>query len=143
MDYPLTGFNFQVDWGGARLGFSEVSGLEIAVRPIYYREGNSRSAFPSVMPGLAESTTVVLMRGAIAGDNDFFGWIDSVTSNQIERRDVTISLLDAERTPAATWRVRSAWPIRLLGPQLDASASKVAIELLELAHEGISVVSNG
>ena len=47
MQYPLTSFHFSVDWGGSRIGFSEVSGLDMSIKPIYYREGSSPNYAPS------------------------------------------------------------------------------------------------
>ena len=40
-EYPLPGYHFQVEWGGTRLGFTEVSGLDIEIQVIEYREGSS------------------------------------------------------------------------------------------------------
>jgi len=82
---------------------------------------------------------VVLKRGIIKGDNDFFNWMNSINLNQVERRDITISLLDETHQPVRVWRVRNAWPCKLSAPDLKADANEVAIETLELAHEGIQV----
>ncbi|NND93110.1 MAG: phage tail protein [Granulosicoccus sp.] len=139
MTYPLTAYHFKVEWGGARIGFTEVSGLEQAVQPVLYREGSSASYAPMVIPGLPGFENIVLKRGMMANDNEFFDWIDTIRLNQVERRDVTISLLNAEHDPGVVWKVRNAWPVRLQGPLLDATRNAVAIELLELAHEGLRV----
>jgi phage tail-like protein len=56
-----------------------------------------------------------------------------------ERRDVTISLLDGEHTPVMVWKLKNAWPVSVEGPVLDAMQSEIAIESLEIAHEGIAI----
>jgi len=139
MTYPLTSFHFQVEWGGTRIGFSEVSGLETGIETIAYREGSSPSYTPLVMPGMQHYSNVVLKRGVMSADNEFFQWINSVQLNHIERRDVIISLLNENHDPAMSWKLRSAWPVKLNGPLLNAMTSDVAIERLEIAHEGLLI----
>ena len=75
--------HFLVDWGGARLGFSEVSGLEIENSVIEYREGSSPENKTIKMPGLTKFGNIVLKRGIIAGDNDFFAWFNTTQLNQV------------------------------------------------------------
>ncbi len=139
MNYPLTGFHFEVEWGASRIGFTEVSGLDIASQPVVYREGSSKSATPMVMPGLREYSPIILKRGMMVNDNEFFEWLSTINLDQVERRDLTISLLNAQHEPVTVWKVLNAWPVRLQGPILNALRSEVAIELLEIAHEGLIV----
>lgn len=142
MTYPLPNFHFQVEWGGERIGFAEVSGLNIEIEAIEYREGNSPEYHVKKMPGLQKYSNIVLKRGIIKGDNDFYDWIRTVRMNQVERRDITIKLLDEEHNPAVVWKVRQAWPVKYEGPVLNARGHDVAVETLELAHEGITVEMN-
>lgn len=139
MIYPLPNFHFQVDWGGSRMGFTEVSGLNIEFDAIEYREGINPEYHANKMPGLEKYTNIVLKRGIVKGDNDFFSWIKTIKMNEVERRDITIILLDEEHSPAVTWKVKNAWPVKYTGPVLNARGHDVAIETLELAHEGITV----
>ncbi len=139
MTYPLPAFHFDVDWGGARGGFAEVSGLDIEIGVIEYREGNSRDDHAQKMPGLKKYPNIVLKRGIVQGDNDFFTWLDTARSNQVERRDVTISLLDEAHEPVVRWKVRNAWVAKVEGPGLKATGNEVAIESMELAHEGLRI----
>lgn len=139
MTYPLPVFHFQVDWGGARGGFTEVSGLDAEIGVIEYREGNSPEYAPRTMPGMKKFANIVLKRGIVSGDNEFFEWLNTAQLHQVARRDVTISLLNEAHEPAVRWKVRNAWVTRLAGPRLKSTANEVAIETLELAHEGLSV----
>ena len=69
-------------------------------------------------------------------------WLSSVKMNTVERRDLTISLLDESHNPVMTWKVNRAFPVKVEGPQLKASGNEVAIESIELAHEGLEVENN-
>lgn len=139
MAYPLPVFHFQVDWQGTQLAFSEVSGLDMEAQVIEYRDGTSPEYSAQKMPGLEKYTNITLKRGVFVGDNEIADWFSTIRLHQVERRDVTISLLDEEHNPVVTWKVTNAWPTKVSGPTLNASANEVAIESMELAHEGITV----
>jgi len=138
-DNPYLNFNFTVDIGvGDELGFSEVEGLAGEIEVIEYREGADRVNTARKLPGLAKYPNVTLKRG-ITGRTDLFEWWESVRDGQVQRRNVTITLLDEQRQPVLRWLLRNAWPIKLEGPELNATGNEVAIETLELAHEGLEI----
>ncbi|MCC7525983.1 MAG: phage tail protein [Chitinophagaceae bacterium] len=139
--YPLPVCHFLVDWGGNSTGFSEVSGLTREVEVITYREGNSPESSFVMMPGLEKYSTVKLSRGIVKGDNDFFNWINTIALNQVERRDVTISLLNEDHEPVRVWRLRNAWPCKISSSDLKAGANEVAIETLELVYDRLTIES--
>lgn len=142
-EYPLPGYHFQVEWGGTRLGFAEVSGLDIQVQVIEYREGISPEYSAIKMPGIPKYGNITLKRGIVAGDNEFFDWIKTIRLNKAERRDLVISLLNENHEPAMVWKARNAFPVKLEGPLLQATGNEVAIETLEVAHEGLTIESEG
>ena len=72
-------------------------------------------------------------------DNEFAAWLNTVKLNQVQRRDLVISLLNEEHQPVMTWKVHNAFPVKVEGPQLKASGNEVAIESIEVAHEGLEV----
>lgn len=137
--YPIPVFHFQVEWGGSRIGFTEVGGLTIEVQPIEYREGVSPEYHTTKMPGIPKYSNITLKRGIYSGDNEFFQWLNTVKLNTIERRDLTISLLNEEHAPVAVWKVRNAWPCKVEGPTMNSTGNEVAMESIELAHEGLTV----
>lgn len=139
MAYPLTIFHFLVDWGGTKLGFSEVTGLNIEVQPIEYRDGLSPEYSVVKMPGLKKYGNITLKRGVFKGDNEFFDWYNQIKLNKPERRDITISLLDEEHNPVMVWKVMNAWPTKITSPDLKANGNEVAIEQVEIAHEGVKI----
>lgn len=141
-EYPLSKYYFLVDWGGTQIGFNEVSGLDVEVDLIEYRQGASPEFTKIKMPGMKKFSNIVLKRGSFKGDNEFFDWINSIKLNTVERRSITISLLDEEGDPAITWKINKAFPVKLQGTDLKAESNEVAIETIELAHEGL-VIQNG
>jgi phage tail-like protein len=138
-NYPLLTCHFQVEWGGSRLGFTEVSGLTIEYNAVEYRDGLSPEYNSKKMPGLVKYNNIVLKRGIIKNDNEFYNWMNTIKLNTVERRDLIISLLDEEHNPVMTWKVKNAWPVKLEGPVLKSDACEAAIETLEIAHEGITI----
>jgi phage tail-like protein len=138
-DNPYLNFNFLVDIGvGDELGFSEVEGLSGEIEVIEYREGADRVNTARKLPGLAKYPNVSLKRG-ITGRTDLFEWWKSVRDGQVQRRNVTITLLDEQRQAVLRWHLRDAFPVKIEGPSLNATGNEVAIETLELAHEGLEI----
>ena len=139
MNNTLCNNHFNVDWGGTSIGFMEVSGLGIELDVVPYRQGSSFDSAASLIPGQKLFPPVVLRRGIVAGDNDFFNWINSAGFNTVERRDVTIRLLNAQHDPVVIWKLKNAFPSRLDYGPLQAVGSDIAVETLTLVHEGLLV----
>lgn len=141
-NYPLPKFHFQVEWGGTRIGFTEVTGLTIENEVIEYREGSSPEYNKVKMPGMHKFGNITLKRGTFASDNEYFTWLNTVKLNTIERRDLIINLLNENHEPVVVYKVKQAWPVKIQAPDLKSDANEAAIESLELAHEGL-VIQNG
>ncbi|MBN9297685.1 MAG: phage tail protein [Filimonas sp.] len=137
--YPLPAFHFRVEWGGTNLGFTEVSGLNVETQVIEYRDGLSPDYSVIKMPGMQKFGNITLKRGVMQGDNEFFDWWNTYQMNKIERRDITISLLNEKHEPVVVWKVRNAFPTKVDGGALKATGNEVSIESMEIAHEGITV----
>ena len=137
--YPITAFHFSVDWGGTNIGFSEVSGLTVEYDAVEYRDGASPEFTKVKMPGLRKFSNITLKRGIAPADNEFFDWLNATQMNVPERRDLTIQLLNESHEPVMSWKVKNAFPLKVEGPSLKADGNEVAIESIELAHEGITV----
>lgn len=138
-DYPLVKFHFQVEWGGTKIGFTEVSGLDVETEVIEYRHGASPEFSKTKMPGMQKYSNITLKRGSFQSDNEFYLWWNTVKLNTIERRDLTISLLNEEHEPLIVWKVKNAWPLKVQPTDLKSDGNEVAIETLELAHEGLTM----
>jgi len=137
---PYADFNFLIEAEDLEAaGFSEVTGLGVTVEVIEYRNGNEKENRVRKLPGLSKYSNVTLKRG-VTGDLAFWDWIKSAIDGQVQRRGVTISLLDEARNPVMQWRLQRAWICKYEGPSLNAGTSEVAIETLELCHEGLELL---
>lgn len=137
--YPLPAFHFTVTLGGNEVRFSEVTGLTQENQTIEYRDGFFREYSSIKMPGLRKFSNIVMKRGVVKSDNDLFKWLDTIKLNKADRRDVIISLLNENHEPVMVWTAHNAFPVKLEGPQLKAAGNEVAIESIEIAHEGLEV----
>ena len=91
------------------------------------------------MPGMQKFGNITLKRGTFKANNEFFDWWNTVALNTIERRDVTISLLNENHEPTVVWKVKNAWPAKVTSTDLKSDGNEVAIESIELAHEGLVI----
>jgi phage tail-like protein len=138
---PYGQFNFliQID-GVTKAGFSEVSGLTTDTNVMEYREGDetNQGAHNTVrkLPGLVKYTNIVLKRGWTK-DQSLWTWRKSVLDGKTQRQSGSISLLDEGRNKVLSWKFFAAWPLKWEGPALNAKTSEVAIETLEIVHEGL------
>ncbi len=132
---PFKAFDFLVEIDGiARAAFSEVSGLESETAVIEYRAGSENVV--RKLPGLTKFGNIILRRG-VTQDADLWNWRESVVEGSIDRRNGSIVLLDDKRNEVVRWNFRSGWICKWEGPTLDAKANEVAIETIEIAHEGL------
>lgn len=138
--YPLPKFSFLVEWGAARMGFTEVTGLERTIEPIEYREGSSKNFSKAKMSGLEAINNVTFKRGTFQGDTEFYDWFNTVQMNTVQRRDVIIQLLNENQEPTMAWRLINCFAVKYQASELKADGNEVAIETLEVAHEGLRMV---
>jgi phage tail-like protein len=132
---PFGNFSFRVEIDGQVVaGFTEVNGLSSEIAVIEYREGGDQRI--RKLPGVRKYNNLVLKRG-ITSDRSLWEWHQTAANGRVERRNGSVLLLDAERNVVARWNFHDAWPVKWQGPDLDGQSSDVAIETLELAHEGI------
>ena len=131
--FPLTKYHFKVDWGGTRIGFTEVSGLEWEVQPIEYRDGWDPEFYMQKIPGMLKYSNVTLKRGSFQSDNEFYEWINTITLNEIDKRPITISLLNEEHEPLFKWDLIDAWPTKLQVSDFKSDDNGIFINTLEVA----------
>ncbi len=140
-EYPLPKFHFEIEWGGTKIGFTEVTGLDKQVEVIEYREGQSRSFSKEKQPGLQKYSNITMKRGTFEGKTDFYDWLKEVDMlGKTKRRDITIKLLNEQHAPVFTWKALNAFPIKVQASDLKADGNEVAIETIEIAHAGLSLV---
>lgn len=138
--YPHGKFRYKVEIDGLDAGgFSEVSGFDASIDIIEYREGDMVQT-PMKIPGLKKYGNLTLKQGLV-DSMVLYEWIIAGVNGAVERKTITITLLDEEEAPAASWQVINAWPTKYTAPDFNATSSEIAIETLEIAHEGMTRVS--
>jgi phage tail-like protein len=136
---PYGQFNFLVEIDGVvKGGFSEASGLTTDTNIIEYREGNEQQGTTRKLPGLMKYNNIVLKRG---WTNDRSRWESrkKVIEGKTERTSGSIVLLDEARQEALRWNFREAWISKWEGPTFNGKTSEVAVETIEIAHEGLEL----
>jgi phage tail-like protein len=138
---PYVGYNFSVELDGlTRAGFRDCSGLESTTNATEYREGTDRVLSVRKLPGLHTHGDVTLSRGLTA-DDKLWKWREKVMNGQIERHNISISLMNDVGEPKITWNLFECWPTQWTGPSFDAASDEVAVEQLVLTYERIEVDS--
>jgi len=134
---PFASFNFTLEFDNVVIaGFSECTGLNSEQNVIEYREGNE-SITPRKLPGLTKFGNITLKRGVVLDFNEFFTWRKTVMDGDITRKTVAIALHNEKHDEVTRWTLLNAWPSKYTGPDLKASANEVAVESIEIAHEGL------
>lgn len=138
--WPLPSFSFQVSWGSqSAIAFQEVSGLDTETQVIEYRHSNSKAFSTIKMPGIKKFNNVTMKKGVFAKDNAFWEWYNKIKMNTIDRIDVVVQLLDEEGKPTMIWTLKNAWPVKVSAPTMKSDGNEVAIQSIEIAHEGITI----
>lgn len=135
---PYGTYNFYVEWDGiVHAGFSECTGLDSISEAGNYREGTDPLTYRK-LPGLATYSNVELKRG-ISSNPELWKWRAAIAKGNTERRSLSIVMLDDTGQEKIRWNLVNCWPTKWAAPDFDANANEVAIESLELTHEGVSI----
>ncbi len=134
---PFRAYNFLVEIDGiTRAGFRECSGLDTTQDPIDYREGGE-ALHVRKLPGLVKYSNISLKRG-ITDDAELWEWRKKAMEGKVERKNGSIILLDDTGAEKLRWNFSNAWPTKWTGPSFNATGNEVAIETLEIVHEGVA-----
>jgi len=129
-------FNFGVEVDGLLVGsFSEVSGIGSEIDIEEYREGGVNDFVHKLIKN-AKSSNLVCRRG-ITTLTVLYDWYKQVINGNVERRMVTITLFDSQNNPVKNWSYKNCFPISWKGPELKSDGNTIAIESVELVHQGM------
>lgn len=135
---PYGNYNFLVEMDGiTRAAFQECSGFDSTIDVIEHREGGENTTVRK-LPGLTKYSNIVLKWG-MTDDTALYDWHRQVVRGDIERKNGSIVVLNRKGEEVARWNFYRAWPTKWDGPDLNAEGNDVAIETLELAHEGVEL----
>ena len=121
-----------------KAGFSSCTLPENSTDPVEYREGNDRPTMRKLW-GLNDFGTLSLESGVTDDSIELYEWRQLVEQGNVDeaRQDIAVIVLDEEGNPGARWEFRKAWPSSYDAPDLDAEGAEVAIESMEIEHEGM------
>jgi phage tail-like protein len=134
---PILAFHFAIEIGGLIVaGFSDASGLQAEIEVQEYREGGVNDYIHKFAGPTKYPSNLILKRG-ITDNTSLWSWYTDVMRGRIERKLVGVVLMNSTGDVSRRWNLQNAYPVKWTGPELKATASEVAIETLELAHEGL------
>jgi phage tail-like protein len=133
---PYRGFRFIVEINGTQAGgFQTISGIERQTHVEPYREGGVNN-FEHQLVVKTTYPPLVLKRGLV--DTWLWDWHQEVIEGRVQRRTVSVLLLDENGKEAWRWICDKAYPAKWTGGELDATASTLSTESIELVHHGIT-----
>lgn len=136
---PYPGYRFLVEVDSLVVAsFSEVSGLETSRETEEYAEGGLND-YTHRFPKRTTTSTLTLKRG-LTDSPALWEWADGTRVGAVTRKNVTVILLDTDGAATWAWQALRAYPTKWTGPQLQADQGAVAVETLELTHEGLTRV---
>jgi phage tail-like protein len=136
---PFRTFNFEVQIDGTPVGsFAEAGGLTAEGDPVEYREGTDKDNNVRKLTGLRKYANITLKRGYVR-DNTFWVWYANIANGIDDRRNGSIILMNEAHQPVLRWNFENAWLNKVEGPAFNAKGNDVAMESVELVHEGLTM----
>lgn len=133
---PYRNFRFRVEIDGLQqAGFTDVSGFDATVDVVEYREGNETTTARK-LSGLTKYGNISLKWG-ITDSTEIYNWFIEVTKGNVQRKNISIVLVDETGSDKSRWNFINAWPSKYDAPDFSAKSSDVGIESLDIVHEGM------
>lgn len=134
---PQLAFTFRVTIDGQQTGhFRSVSGLKSETEVVDYQEGGVTGVIRK-LAGVTRYSNIRLTR-AFTGDRSLYDWFATIQKPNPIKVDGRITLFDRQGMRVASWTFTNGFPVKWELSELDASKNEVAIETLEIAHEGLT-----
>jgi phage tail-like protein len=135
-------YRFLVEISGLVVGgFSAVSGLE-STTDVEERQEGGLNGYVHKLPTQTRFSNLTLKRG-MCDSSDLWDWYQGVAygnGKSVSRKDGSIILRDRLGKEVCRWNFTGAFPVKWVGPELNAMSSEIAVETLELAHNGWKMV---
>ena len=134
---PYRSYNFKLEINGAAEGhFTECSGLNVKVESIPYREAGTNQIVRK-LPGPVDYASVTLRYG-VTESRELWDWLMTAVNGKVERKNVSIILLDSEGTnEVMRWNLSNAWPSEWQGAGLNTTDRAIAIDSLTLVFDSL------
>ena len=136
---PYRAFNFRIEIDNLTVGaFSECSGLSSDGDAVDYREGTDIPLNVRKLVGLRKYANIMLKRG-YTQNTELWDWYTNIVNGIPDRRNGTIILMDEARNDVMRWNIENAWINKIEGPTFKANGNEIAMESVELVHEGLTL----
>lgn len=139
---PYTNFRFRLELNNIQVaGFAECTGLQMETKVFEYKEGG-RNETALKFPETSTYGNITLKRG-VTNANELIDWQLAIVNGtfdinpRTQKTNIAIILMDEKGEDVKRWNLINAFPVKWVGPDLKASSSEIAIETLEITHEGI------
>ena len=131
---PYRSCNFLIEIEGVAVGgFSEITGLQVETEVKEYREGGE-NGYIHKLAGPNRYVQNIVLKNGFTADSTLWDWYQDNRNGVVERKTGSIVLLDMAQAEVARYNFYEAYPVRWIGPSLNALRAEVGIETLELAH---------
>jgi phage tail-like protein len=134
--YITSLFNIEIE-GIQEAYFKECSGLESETEVLSFEEGGVND-YIHKLPGRTKHANVVLKRG-ITDSGWLWDWYQKVARGKVERKNLSVVLYNSQGEEVKRWSFERAYPVKWSGPELKSDENSIAIEALEIAHEGMKL----
>lgn len=118
-------------------GFSEVTGLQVEIEVEEYREGGL-NGYIHRFAGKARYPARLVLKHGFFNSREMWKWQNDIIEGNIQRKNISIVLHDAQGNKLAQWDFEKAYPVKWSGPDFRAHAAEIAMETLELVHDGFT-----
>jgi len=137
--YPLTAFRYKATIGGDEVNFSEISGLTLEYESTEYKEADAGGVSTAQVAGQHNTPTLTLKRGLFEKSVDLYDWFNNMHTDDFEKKDVIITLLNNTNEAIMTWMVANAFPTKFEGPSLDATSNEISFQSIEIKGDSIVI----
>lgn len=121
--------------------FREATGLDVYIDCVEIQEGGKNDGAHK-RPGPTRYSHIVLRRG-VTKSKAFFNWVAGAVNRDVKRMGGKIALCKSDGAPLIEWTFEKGWPCRYEGPRFDAENNAMAVECIEIAHEGLKMQPGG
>jgi phage tail-like protein len=135
---PYRTFNFRLEIDGLTVGsFRECSGLAADGNSVDYREGTDIPRTVRKLIGLQTYPNITLKRG-YTQNHELWDWHNNIVNGIPDRRNGSVILMDEQRKDVLRWSLENMWIKKIEAPSFNATANEVAVESVEIVHEGLA-----
>lgn len=133
---PFLAFRFKITFDDLPPGgFSDCSGLQMGTEVHDFAEGGLNT-HTWKFATRSKQTNLILKRGIV--NKVLWDWYHDITVGKMKFRNATIAVLDSSGTNSVLeFQILQAFPVKWIGPELSAAQNNLAVETLELAHQGL------